>query len=136
MATLDELLRAIDASIKSTDYTLGVSEKVIPHGTRVNVVRSQLELAREILVKARGYAAAKSSGTFDATELKKALPVRTPEEAQIKEADQKLAERLQTPDGQAAMKEAAERSRKRAEEIERATRADPAALRRRYTPTR
>lgn len=78
MATLDELLRAIDASIKSTDYTLGVSEKVIPPGTRVNVVRSQLELAREILVKARGYAAAKSSGTFSATELQGLMPAKEP----------------------------------------------------------
>lgn len=78
MATLDELLRAIDASIKSTDYTLGVSEKVTPPGTRVNVVRSQLELAREILVKARGYASAKSSGTYNAAELQGVLPPKEP----------------------------------------------------------
>lgn len=74
MSTLEELVRSIDATIRSIDYTLGVAEKVDPPGTRVNVVRSQLELAREVVVKARGYAAAKSSGTFSAAELQGVLP--------------------------------------------------------------
>lgn len=77
MATIEDLVRAIDATIKSVDYTLGVAEKVTP-GTRVNVVRSQLELAREIVVKARGYAAAKSSGTFSAAELQGVMPAKEP----------------------------------------------------------
>lgn len=74
MATIEDLLRSIDASIKSVDYALGVAEKVTPGGTRANVVRSQLELAREILIKARGYGAAKSSGTYSAAELQGVLP--------------------------------------------------------------
>jgi hypothetical protein len=73
MATIEDLVRAIDASIKSVDYTLGVAEKVVPGGTRVNMARSQLELAREILLKARGYGAGKSSGTFDAAEVQALL---------------------------------------------------------------
>lgn len=74
MATLEDLLKSIDATLRSIDYTLGVSEQIVPPGTRVNVVRSQLELAREIVVKARGYAGAKSSGTFSAAELQGVLP--------------------------------------------------------------
>ncbi len=69
MTTLDEMLRAIDASIRSVDYALTVAERVTPKGHKADLVRSQLEVAREVLVKARGYGAGKSSGTYDASEL-------------------------------------------------------------------
>lgn len=69
MSDISDLLRAIDASIRSIDYTLGIAANVDPPGShRVGMVVSQLETAREVLVKARGFGAAKSSGMIPAVQ--------------------------------------------------------------------
>jgi len=78
MTTIDELLQAIDASIKSVDYTLGIVERTQPKSHKTDLVKSQLEVAREILVKARGYGAGRSSGQYDARELVGQLPPKKP----------------------------------------------------------
>jgi len=65
MKTLYDLMQAVDASIRSIDYTLGIAQDVYPPGHRVDMIRSQLEAAREVLVKAKGFGSA-SSGYFKA----------------------------------------------------------------------
>lgn len=52
---------------------------------------------------------------------------------QIREAAQRLAERLASPDGRRAMAEAAEATRRRAAETVEAARVDPKLLQRRVT---
>lgn len=63
MATLADLLREIDASIERIDRTLAKAEEV-PQGHRVQMVKGQLEAARETLVQSRGYCTAKISGLY------------------------------------------------------------------------
>lgn len=69
MSDLSELLQAIDASLRSVDYTLTVARLVHPPSHRGDMARSQLEAAREILVKAKDYASGKSSGMYPALRL-------------------------------------------------------------------
>lgn len=69
MKTLADLSRSIEAAIKAAEATLDVVADVEPHGHRIEMVRSQVEAARDVLVKARGFCAAKASGTFSVAEL-------------------------------------------------------------------
>lgn len=62
--TLPDLIKAIDASIQQVDRALDVAAGVEPKGHRVEMTKSQLEAAREVLVKARGFSSAKATGTF------------------------------------------------------------------------
>ena len=69
MKTLTDLARSIEAAIKAAEATLDVAADVEPHGHRVEMVKTQIEAAKDVLVKARGFCAAKASGTFSAAEL-------------------------------------------------------------------
>lgn len=64
MSSADDLLDAIEASIRSVDFSLNVASKVYPPNHRADMARSQLETAREVLVKARDFCATRSTGSF------------------------------------------------------------------------
>ena len=66
MADLDDLARAISASIRSVDFSLNTAQDVQPKSHRGDMARSQLEAAREILVKARDFCEGRSSGLYPA----------------------------------------------------------------------
>ena len=63
MKTLTDLLREIDASIERIDKALEMTNEV-PQGHRVQMVRGQLEAARETLVQSQGFCKAKISGLY------------------------------------------------------------------------
>jgi hypothetical protein len=67
MKNLYDLMQAIEASIRSIDYTLGIAKEVYPPVHRIDMIRSQVEVARDVLEKAKGFGSA-SSGFFKAVD--------------------------------------------------------------------
>lgn len=65
VSDLSVLLQAIDASIRSVDYSINKAKQVYPPSHRVDMIRSQLETAREVLEKAKSFGTA-SSGLYQA----------------------------------------------------------------------
>lgn len=62
MNELPDLLQAVEASIRSVKYTLGIAQKVHPPSHRADMIRSQLEASLEILEKAKNFGTAGGSG--------------------------------------------------------------------------
>lgn len=71
MSDVQDLLRAIEATVQSVDHALTVANEVEPPGHRVEMTKTQLESAREILVRARGFLTTKGSGTYSMVTPKK-----------------------------------------------------------------
>lgn len=66
MSDLSDLAQAIDASIRSVDFSLRIAQQVVPPSHRADMARSQLEAAREVLGRAKDFAMGKSSGLYPA----------------------------------------------------------------------